>query len=57
MDTECLILCSGSYLISLEFFRSNQQGLLAVLCVNLFKLFFNKNNLSPHLEATRNVFL
>ena len=29
MDTECLILCSGSYLISLELFRSDQQGLLA----------------------------
>ena len=36
MDTECLILCSGSYLISLELFRSDQQGLLAVFLFFVF---------------------
>lgn len=57
MDTECLILSYASCLISLEFFRTYQQGLLAGLFMNLFKfVFFHKNNWSPHLKATRNVF-
>lgn len=48
VDTECLILSYASCLISLEFFRTYQQGLLAGLFMNLFKFVFSIKIIGVH---------